>query len=152
MNAAHFHLVVNHFPVVLFFFGSAVLALSFFLANPFWRKSACFIFFAAAISSVPAFLSGEGAEHFAERLGTPESLIGPHEKSAKIAFAIGLVSGGTAVLTWFLLAAGSRYIRQLAILLGVVSIITVLAYLYTSFQGGRIVHRELRENVSLNAE
>lgn len=144
--------MVNHFPVVLFFFGTAVLILSLLLANPFWRKSACFILFAAAVSSVPAFLSGEGAEHFLEKLGAPDSLVDPHEKSAKIAFASGVVTGGTAVLTWFLLAAGSRFVRQLSILLGIVSAITAAAYFYTSFQGGRIVHKELRENVSLNAE
>lgn len=146
MNAAHFHLAVNHFPVVLFFFGAIVLILSFVVANPFWRKTACFIIFAAAISSVPALLTGEGAEHFVEKLGRSESLIGPHEKSAKVAFACGLVSGVLATATWFAMLAGNRFLRHLSLVLALMSIFTSAAYFYASFQGGKIAHKEIREN------
>ncbi len=146
MNAAHFHLAVNHFPVILFFFGTIVLIFSFALPNPFWRKTACFVVFAAALSSVPAFLTGEGAEHFVEKLGASESIIGPHEKTAKVAFAGGLISGAVAVLTWFVLMAGNRFLRHVSLLLGVISMVTSLAYFYTAFQGGKIAHKEIREN------
>lgn len=151
MNAAHLHLAVNHFPVVLFFFGCLLLLLSLFLENIFWRKTACVVIFAAAVFSVPAFLSGEGAEHFLEKLGTAEALIEPHEKTAKLAFGAGLVTGAVAALVWLAVLTGNRFLRPLSFVLTACAFLSSAAFFYTSFQGGKIVHAEIRGNVPTSA-
>lgn len=144
MNAAHLHLAVNHFPVVLFFFGALLLLLSFFIRNIFWQKAACLVIVSAAVFSVPAYVSGEGAEHYLEKLGTAEAIIEPHEKTAKVAFGAGLVTGAGALVVWLAAITGNRFLRALSIGLAVAVALTSGAFFYTSFQGGKIVHAEIR--------
>ncbi len=144
MNAAHLHLAVNHFPVVLFAFGTLLLLASFFLKNNFWLKAACLVIVSAAVFSVPAYVSGEGAEHYLEKLGTAEAIIEPHEKSAKVAFGAGLVTGAIALVVMFAAVTGNRFLRPLTMGLVVAVALTSGAFFFTSFQGGRIVHAEIR--------
>ena len=146
MNATHLHLALNHFPVVLMFFGCLLALPAIFLNNPFWKRAACLVLLAAGIFAIPAFLTGEGAEHYMERLGVAKQAIKAHERTAKLAFGTALVTGGVSALVLFIIAAGSRMLRPAFIFLAVCAALTSGMLFYSSFEGGKITHKEIRES------
>ena len=100
--------------------------------------------FAAACFAVPAFLSGEGAEHYLERLGAAKDLIKPHERIGKLAFGAILVCGAIAAVNWLVMLSGSRFIRMSFIALTVTAALASALLFYVAFEGGKIAHKEIR--------
>ena len=66
MNQAHFHLMVNHLPIIFPIVGTIVLFGGFMLRSEIIKRVAYTIFIFGAIATFPAFLSGEGAEEVVE--------------------------------------------------------------------------------------
>jgi uncharacterized membrane protein len=152
MNAAHLHLITNHFPIVLLIVGCTAFAIALVQQNPFWKRMAALLVIAGAISSLPAFLSGEGAEEIVEKSGASDSLIEPHEKAAKIAFALTLAAGAVALVLGFALFKGSRFIKPLTWLAAVVTLVATVFIVYAGMTGGKIMHPELRDAKSSAGE
>jgi len=144
MNAIHLHLALNHFPVVLACFGLLIALPALWLENLFWKRAATLVLFAAACFAVPAFLSGEGAEHYLERLGAAKELIKPHERFGKLAFGAILVCGAVAAVNWLVLLSGSRFIRMTFLALTVAAAFASALLFYAAFEGGKIAHKEIR--------
>ncbi len=80
MNQAHFHLLLNHAPIIGPAFGIAVLLAGFIFKSDPVKRAALGIFVLAALLAIPAFLTGEGAEEIVEKLpGVNETLMETHE-------------------------------------------------------------------------
>ncbi|WP_437330023.1 hypothetical protein [Sorangium sp. So ce381] len=90
MNAAHFHLIINHLPIVGFAIAAVLLILAFF--HPAERgalRSAVLVLVLSAAGAAAAYLSGEPAEKVVERLpGTSEQAMEVHEERAGVATAL----------------------------------------------------------------
>lgn len=145
MNAAHLHLLLNHFPVI----GSVFLAL--LLAEAARRRSDELTRAALALAGVvgalaaAAYLTGEPAESLVERLpDVSEALIEAHEDAALVATIVVGTLGALALLT-LLLARNGRPLprRAAAISLGL-ALVACVAMGYTAYLGGRIRHTEIR--------
>lgn len=145
MNAAHLHLITNHFPIVLLIVGCIAFAIALVQRNPFWKRMATFLVIAAAISSLPVFLSGEGAEEIVEKSGASDSLIEPHEKAAKIAFVLTLAAGAVALVLGLALLTENRFIKPLTWFTSVVTLVATAFIVYAGMTGGKIMHPEVRD-------
>lgn len=66
MNAAHLHLVINHFPIIGLILGCLVLLTGILMKSSVVRRVGLSLFLIAGISAIPAFSTGEGAEEIAE--------------------------------------------------------------------------------------
>jgi len=149
MSAAHFHLIVNHIPVLGTLFGAGIL-----LAGLWWKQDAVVrvalgLFVVAGIGAAGAYVSGEGAEEIAEGLpGVTEAAIEAHEELALYAFIAAIVLGVAAIGA--LVAYRSRSIpRTASIALLVLSLGVFGVMGATANLGGQIRHTELRaERVS----
>ncbi|HSQ45288.1 MAG TPA: hypothetical protein VLM44_00050, partial [Lutibacter sp.] len=98
MNEAHFHLVVNHLPIVGILIGILVLLSGFLLKKSEVKITALGIFVFSALASIAAFYSGEGAEEIVERIpGISKTLINQHEESAELFFTVILILGGVSL-------------------------------------------------------
>lgn len=150
MNDAHFHLIVNHLPIVGVLIGLLVLFFGFILNKPQVKVTALGIFVFSAVASVAAFYTGEGAEDIVENIsGISETLIHDHEEYAELFFTAILVLGFVSLATMFLEVESPKYAKygfMLALALSVIS--TVLAK-YVGTSGGEIRHTEIRTDNSL---
>jgi uncharacterized membrane protein len=143
-NAAHFHLMINHFPIILPFVGLITLILAIFLKSDIVKRVSYGIFVFAAISTLFAMNSGEGAEEVVEELGRNHRLIHEHEEHAEtfaiLAYLLGLFSIVALWLNW-----KKHPFANLAMY---VTILVCAGTLYfaksTGTSGGEITHKEVR--------
>ncbi|MFA5297676.1 MAG: hypothetical protein WC389_05645 [Lutibacter sp.] len=150
MNGAHFHLVVNHFPLVGVLIGLGVLITGFILKNSGVKITALGIFIFSALVSFAAFYSGEGAEEIVEEIpGISETLINNHEESAELFFTVILILGAISLITLFLEVRKLKFAKFGFILVMVLSLISGVLAKYVGTSGGEIRHSEIRSDASL---
>lgn len=145
MNTAHWHLILNHVPVVGIIIGVLILVAGFVLKNITIRQTALGVFVFAALFAVPAYLTGEGAEEVVEKMpGVTEAAIESHEDIGKVFLIMAITLGLLSLFTFF---AGLRKVRMAAgmyILVLLVAIITGVFAKQLGTSGGEIRHTEIR--------
>ena len=143
MNAAHLHVILVHFPVIMIPLGAILLAVGIWRKNLTLRDTAyCFFIGGAAIGGV-AFLLGDGAEEIVEHVaGVVESAIEPHEEASELAiwFAIALGVGSIIALAAKKFSPPLSPRFQLPLLL--LALITSGLLGYSAQLGGKIRHPE----------
>lgn len=150
MNDAHFHLVVNHLPIVGVLIGFLVLLVGLILKNPQIKNTALGIFIFSALAAIAAFLTGEGAEEIVENLpGISETLIHKHEEYAEQFFTLMLILGGISLLTWFMEYKKFPFSKYGFIAVLLLSGISIFISKDVGTSGGEITHIEIRKNTSV---
>lgn len=144
MNFAHLHLVLNHVPAV------GVLVVGLIFAMTAGRRSAPLervtlgLLVLFALLTIPVYLTGESAEHVAERLpGVAEAMIDRHEDAAQAALVAVEVLGAIALVG---LALFRRRLLPRGFVLALAAFIVVTTGLFgwTGYLGGQIRHTEIR--------
>lgn len=147
MNEAHFHLVVNHLPIVGILIGLLVLVTGFILKKPEVKVTALGIFVFSALASVAAFYSGEGAEEIVENIpGISETLINQHEEAAELFFTVVLILGGISLITMFLEIKKNRFAKFGFILVILFALAAGVLAKNVGTTGGEIRHTEIRND------
>jgi len=144
MNAAHLHLLVNHFPVVGSVFGVAFFLIALFKRNELLIKSSLWILLAVAAAAALAYATGDPAKDFIAGLpGVDSTTITAHEEMAEKAFIAAMVMGLFAYVG-LLAYRKKKPLRKwyLPVLLAV-SIGVVLLMGLTANLGGQIRHPEI---------
>lgn len=145
MNNAHFHLVVNHLPIVGLLIGTLILIAGLLLKQRDVKLTALGVFVFTAITSVVAFYTGEGAEEVVENIaGISETLIHTHEEYAESFLSLTLITGGLALLTFLVEFKKARLSKYLFAILLLVSISDLVLAKYVGTSGGEIRHSEIR--------
>ena len=148
MNDAHFHLTVNHLPVIIPAIALLVLLGGLVSKSEAVKRTAYFLFILGSLSTFVAFSSGEGAEEVMEKLGSDHHLIHEHEEAAEtfalFSHALGLVS---------ILGLWASYKRKKISGIVAIIIIAIAAGLLwfgsiTATSGGEISHPEIRNDNS----
>ena len=99
MNGAHFHLVVNHLPIILPVVGSIVLITGMIFKSEAVKRTAFMIFILGAISAIVAMTSGEGAEDVVKKLNVvSKNIIHEHEETAETFAILCYILGGFSLL------------------------------------------------------
>jgi uncharacterized membrane protein len=146
LTSAQIHLAVNHLPVVGALLATATLLLAAVTRRACTRNVGFGLLVFAALSVLPAYFSGEGAEEIVEhRPGVSEALIERHEDAA--AWALGVTLAAGVVAATALLAV--RLQRERAVrLLFAIALLLALASTGVMGQvahlGGQIRHDEIR--------
>ncbi len=145
MNEAHFHLTVNHLPIIIPIVGFLILVGGMILKSDIIKRTAYAVFFLGALTTIPAFASGEGAEEMVEHMeGVTHHIIHEHEEAAEsfalLSYALGLLS---------LLALWANWKKKsIANSAQYVILVLSLAVLYTGKKtgttGGEVRHTEIR--------
>lgn len=146
-NAAHWHVALNHIPMVGFFFGFLILGLSEFSSCTSWRKVGWFIIFVAAVFLYPVVETGEHAEEMVSKLeNVIATQIHHHEEKAELAVWCAGITGVFAFIAFIAEAIRNNYLIRpfrLIILLGVLS--SLVFFLFAAYEGGLIRHPEFME-------
>lgn len=104
MNAMHFHLMLNHIPILGAVFGLGLLLYGILRSSEELKRAALAVFIAVAIVGIPAYLTGEPSEDGVKGLaGVSGPIIEKHEQAAGVTFVLllGLGLGALASLLWF---------------------------------------------------
>ena len=143
MNAASVHLAFNVFPPVLMLTALCLLAGAIFARSTATLRIALIITVAAALLTIPTYLSGEPAEHMVEELeGVNKVAIHPHEDAGKWVMIMTSISGVAALIALFILRTRPVARWMLLVLLILEGMTTVAAF-RTALLGGRIRHPEV---------
>lgn len=146
MNAAHLHLLLNHFPLIGFVFSLLLLLLGLLRSNESYVRAGFLIILISGLFAVPTYLAGEPAEKVIEKLpGFSEELVEAHEEAAELAiWFIGITSLAAGVALWSSIKkkGSSKLILRSVLVLNFVSLVLVGR---TSNLGGKISHPEIRD-------
>lgn len=145
MNDAHFHLVVNHLPIVGTLIGLLVLISGLLLKKSEVKLTAFGIFIFSAITSIVAFLTGEGAEEVVEDLsGISETLIHTHEEYAESFLILSISLGVIAIIGFIAELKKFKLSKLLTILILLIALANIVLGKYVGTSGGEIRHTEIR--------
>lgn len=153
-TSAQIHLAVNHLPVFAALFAIAVLAWAAARRRRDARLLGLGLVVFAAVSALPAYLSGEGAEEIVEdRLGVSEALIERHEDAAAQALVGLLIAGGIAAIGLAALRGRNEALgHALAMLSLLVLLIASALLVRAAHLGGQIRHDEIRAATATRIE
>lgn len=145
MDSVHLHLLITHVPVLATIFSFLVFVWGMIRSDKKYYHLAMIGFITAAVFSIIALQSGEGAEETVEHLaGVSESVIHTHQESAEvtnwIAIILGLASIGGFLIEKYKPALTKTYMI-IILLLGLVS---SGSFTYTAYLGGQVRHSEIR--------
>ena len=147
MNTAHFHILVNHLPIVGLLIGILVLIAGLLLKKSEIKLTALGILIFSAPSSFFAFFTGEGAEEVVENMsGISETLIHVHEEYAESFFTLTLVLGAVALIAFIAEIKKLKYGRLLVILVLLLAISDGILAKFVGTSGGEIRHSEIRSD------
>ncbi len=152
MTLTHLHLVLNHFPVIGSFFGFFILLIGQFKKDSLIKKVALGIFIFNAIIVLPVYFTGEPAEDLVKQLsGVSESMIEKHEESAETALVFVEIAGGISLLGLFFFRNSHFYPKWFVMILGLISLLSIILIVRSANLGGKIRHSEVRSDVQTPA-
>lgn len=150
MSAAHWHLVLNHIPLLGILFGTLLLAFGLWRGQADVQKASLGLLAVAGLAIIAVYLTGEPAEEVVEGVaGVSHNAIEAHEDVAWYGLVAGLATSVGALGTLVYGAVRRRLARwtvQGTLLLALVSVALIG---YTASLGGKISHPELRGDTTV---
>lgn len=147
MNDAHYHLLVNHLPIVGLLIGILVLLAGLILKKTEVKLTALGIFIFTALAAIAANYTGEGAEEVVENIaGISETLIHTHEEYAESFFILSLILGAISLIGFVLELKKHKFAKYITILILLLAISDGILAKYVGTSGGEIRHSEIRAN------
>lgn len=149
MNGAHFHLLLNHLPVLGTAFGLLLLLFALLRKSDELKQVSLGVLVLTALSAVPAYLTGEPAEEIVENLpGVAKALVEQHESAALVALSAALATGVVA-LAGLWLARGNKPLPTWAMLATLFLGLAASGLMARAANlGGQIRHSEIRQDFS----
>lgn len=145
MNWIYFHLLINHFPVVLG--GVALLSMLFGILigrRQAWLYTAITLTL-AGVFAYPTHFSGErAAKIFRDRMPSAREHIHDHEEAAEVTLYILLGSGVLGLISWYRIGSDDPTLPipgWVKVALTVPTLATAGAVALTSYRGGHIGHQ-----------
>lgn len=147
MNAAHFHLIINHLPLAGLLFGLLLLVGGLVVKSKPITNAAHFILVLAAILVFPAYFSGEDAEHslMDQVQGIEKAIIHEHEEAALFSFVLTLVVGALALASLWVNNKAKKENKFMIYLLLIVGLVALTSIAQVAKLGGEIRHTEIRK-------
>ena len=144
MNQAHIHLLINHLPVIGSLFGVIVLAHGMWTKNGQTKIASYNLFILSAIGAAIAYFTGEPAEEMVENIaGVTERAIEQHEDFAMSAFISFMLLGILSIFGLLITLKQSIFMRPVAIIILLVSLVSFVLVARTGYLGGQIRHTEI---------
>lgn len=145
MNEAHFHLVVNHLPIIFPLVGIIILIIGLISKSDAVNRTAYTIFILGAISAIISMVSGEGAEEVVEKInGVSETYIKAHEESAEVFAILIYILGIISIIGFWTSFKNKRVTKVFPIGTMIFACVVLFFARQTGTTGGEIRHTEIR--------
>lgn len=153
MNDAHFHLVVNHFPIILPIIGTLIVIIGLVAKSEAVKRTGFLMFILGAISSVIAMSSGEGAEEIVENMGNIDAyFVHEHEEVAEKFALISYILGAIALFGLWASFTKKKFTNIVALVSLAVAGVNMYFGRETGTTGGEIRHTEIRPGQTPTAQ
>jgi uncharacterized membrane protein len=145
MNAAHWHLTVNHLPLIFPIVGALVLTVGFIIKSDAVKRTSFLIFIIGALASIAAMSTGEGAEEVIEKSGiNSNNYIETHEEIAETFSILSYVLGAVSLFGMWVNIKRLSFSNTLNWAILAFSIAVIMVGKETGTTGGEIRHTEIR--------
>ena len=145
MNGAHWHLVVNHLPIIFPLVGAIIMVIGLVSKSEAVKRTSYFIFILGALASVAAMTTGEGAEEVVENIaGVTEDYIKTHEETAETFALLSYVLGGISLIGLWGSFKQKTFSSILTLSTLTLSFVVLFFAKQTGTTGGEIRHTEIR--------
>jgi uncharacterized membrane protein len=152
MNGSHWHLVVNHLPIIFPIVGVIVLVTGLISKSEAVKRTAFMIFIFSAFASIAAMTTGEGAEEVVEKInGVTENYIKIHEETAETFTILSYILGGISLLGLWASFKQKTYSYIISIAISVFAFVILFFAKQTGTTGGEIRHTEIRNGNNVPA-
>jgi hypothetical protein len=144
LNAAHFHIAINHLPVVGFMAALVLAICALFIKDRMLHLTAWMFTVGCAVTVVISFLTGEPAEAMIE--GTPglsDAYLSAHMRWGQWTYWAGIGVGLIALVGWFIAKRKFEADRKAMVLLIVMLLAANFLGAMTASLGGDIKHPEI---------
>ncbi len=149
MNAAHWHLILNHVPVIGTAFGIPFLIVGLIRHNNTMVRSSFWIFIFVGLFSFPVYFTGEPTAEIVSQIpGVSQTVIEEHEEAAETAFVGAIVLGLLAAVGLAAHRMRKQVGRVTVALVLICSIIVFVLMAGAANQGGEIRHQEIKKQSS----
>jgi uncharacterized membrane protein len=150
MNAAHQHLLINHFPIIALILAVLVMLIGILSKSSVTRRVGLLLFLVAGITSMVSMSTGEGAEEIVEHMPNADHhLIHEHEEHAEamMPFMWGIVFLSLIALFLEWKKKSMAMIASVTVLL--VGMIATYFAREVGNSGGEISHPEIRKGFKI---
>jgi len=145
MNGAHWHLVVNHLPIIFPIVGVIVMLTGLISKSEAVKRTAFIIFICGALAAIAAMTTGEGAEEVVEKInGVTENYIESHEETAETFAILSYILGGVSLLGLWASFKQKTFSNIISIGILVFAVVVLFFAKQTGTTGGEIRHTEIR--------
>ena len=152
MNGAHWHLMVNHLPIIFPVAGIIVIVTGLISKSQAVKRTAFFIFILGALASIAAMSTGEGAEKIVENIsGVTKSYIQTHEETAETFALLSYILGGISLVGLWASLKQKTFTNIIAIATLAFTFIVLFFAKQTGTAGGAIRHTEIRSGYPVPA-
>jgi uncharacterized membrane protein len=152
MNGAHWHLVVNHLPIIFPIVGVIVMITGLISKSEAVKRTAFMIFIFGALATIAAMNTGEGAEEVVENIkGITENYIENHEETAETFALISYLLGGISLFAIWASFKQKTFSSLISILTMIFAIVVLYFAKQTGTTGGEIRHTEIRNGNNVPA-
>jgi|GEM_PF-167423 len=150
MNQAHYHLILNHLPIVFPIVGVLVMIGGLLFSSEIVKRTAYVIFVLGALTTIPAFATGEGAEEVVENIqGVDEQFIKTHEEVAETFAILSYILGGISLLGLWANVKQKNFSKVLSYMTLFVGFGVLFFAKQTGTTGGEIRHIEIRPGYTI---
>ena len=150
MNQAHIHLLLNHIPIIFPGLGLLIMLIGYLFSSEPIKRTAYLIFIMGAFFTIPAFLTGEGAEEILEDIqGIDMKYIKTHEHVANTFSILNYILGGISVIGIWLNWKEHNLSRIVGMCVVALSLLVLIYAKQAGLTGGAIRHIEIR-SASIN--
>jgi uncharacterized membrane protein len=145
MNGAHWHLVVNHLPIIFPVVGVIVMITGHISKSEAIKRTAFMIFIFGALAAIAAVNTGEGAEEVVEKInGVSENYIKIHEEIAETFAVLSYILGGISLLGLWASFKQKSFSSIISIATLIFAFVVLFFAKQTGTTGGEIRHTEIR--------
>jgi len=145
MNGAHWHLVVNHLPIIFPIVAVIVMVTGLVSKSEAVKRTAFMIFILGALAALAAMSSGEGAEEIVEKIsGVTENYIENHEETAETFALLSYILGGISLLGLWASFKQKSFSSIISIATLVFALVVLFFAKQTGTTGCEIRHTEIR--------
>ena len=152
MNGAHWHLVVNHLPIIFPLVGVIIMITALISKSEAVKRTAYMIFVLGALATLAAMTTGEGAEEVVENInGMTENYLESHEEAAETFAILSYILGGISLLGLWASFKQKSFSSIISIATLIFAFVVLFFAKQTGTTGGEIRHTEIRSGNNIPA-
>ncbi len=146
MTAAHWHLLINHLPIIGTTISTFLLIAGLLLKNDQLKIISLLLILVMSVFGFIAHETGERAEHSLENdMTVNHAAIEEHEEAAKPAFIVHNIAGFFSLVALALYKKKKRIFNIIGVFIVVLTLSATGLMSYAGYLGGKIRHSEINE-------